>query len=95
MQYFVYILASKRNGTLYIWVTWDLVRRISEHRNELYDGFTKQYNIHMLVWYESFGDILEAIRAEKRMKKWKREYKIKLIEERNPEWRDLFEEIIQ
>jgi putative endonuclease len=93
--YYVYILASKRNGTLYIGVTNDLVRRISEHRGWAQEWFTKKYNVHMLVWYELFGDIEEAIALEKRMKKWKRDYKINIIEERNPIWKDLFDEIIQ
>jgi putative endonuclease len=91
--YYVYILASKRNGTLYIGVTNDLVRRMGEHKDGLEEGFTRQYGIKTLVYYELFEDIRDAIAHEKRLKKYKREWKINLIQERNVEWRDLTEEI--
>ena len=88
--YYVYILASKTNGTLYIGVTNDLNRRISEHKSGLIPGFTKKYNVHRLVYFESVGDIRAVITREKQLKKWKRNWKIKLIEENNPEWKDLY-----
>lgn len=94
MKYYVYILASKRNGTLYIGVTNNLVRRITEHKSNLFEGFTKDYEIHTLVYYEQFEDIEEAILREKRMKKWKRMWKIKLINQLNHEWRDLYSSIL-
>ena len=87
--YFVYILASKRNGTLYIGVTNDLVRRTMEHREGLVPGFTKKHGVKLLVYYEIFEDIDAAIARETRLKKYKREWKINLIEDRNPNWRDL------
>lgn len=93
MQYFVYIMASKRNGTLYIGVTNDLRRRIYEHKNELIDGFTKRYHIKNLVYYEQTTDINEAILREKRLKKWNRAWKIELIEKLNPNWEDLYKDI--
>ena len=88
--YWVYILASKLGGTLYIGVTNDLVRRVYEHRMGLADGFTKKYGIHRLVYFEPHGDIESAIRREKRLKKWKRAWKIRLIEQANPNWDDLY-----
>ena len=91
--YFTYIMASKRNGTLYVGVTNDLPKRAMEHREGLVDGFTKRYGVKMLVHFEVFGDIDLAIRREKRLKKYKREWKINLIQERNVEWRDLAEEL--
>ena len=91
--YYVYILASKRNGTLYIGVTSDLIRRVCEHKNDLIEGFTKKYQIHQLVYYEQTNDVREAITREKQMKKWKRSWKIELIEEHNPEWKDLYDDI--
>jgi putative endonuclease len=94
MTYFVYILASKKNGTLYIGVTNDLIKRIHEHKNDLVDGFTKEYQIHTLVYFEEFKDIKEAILREKQMKKWKRFWKIKLIEKVNPNWEDIYSNII-
>src|SRR5258706_3101092 len=87
--YYVYILASKRNGTLYIGVTNDLARRVLEHREGLVPGFTKAYGVKMLVYYELFGDITQAIRREKRLKKYKREWKMNLIQQSNVTWRDL------
>jgi len=93
-QYYVYILASEKNGTLYIGVTSDLVKRIYEHKQKLIDGFTKEYNVQALVYYEQHNEIEEAILREKQMKKWNRKWKIKLIEENNPEWKDLHDEIL-
>ncbi|MCP4269637.1 MAG: GIY-YIG nuclease family protein [Candidatus Brocadiaceae bacterium] len=94
-QYYVYILASKRNGTLYVGVTNDLIRRVYEHKNNLVEGFTKKYNVHRLVHFESTSDVKAAIHREKCIKKWKRSWKIKLIETHNPGWRDLYYEIIE
>ena len=93
-QYYVYILASKKNGTLYIGVTSDLVKRAYEHKNNIIDGFTKKYNIHKLVYYEISDDIESAIRREKQLKKWNRKWKMNLIEKNNPEWKDLYFEMI-
>ncbi|MFA3781635.1 GIY-YIG nuclease family protein [Melioribacteraceae bacterium 4301-Me] len=93
-QYYVYILASKKNGTLYIGVTNDLIRRVYEHKAGLIEGFTKKYNVKMLIYYEVHKDINEAIKREKAMKKWLRKWKIELIEKSNPEWRDLYEELV-
>ena len=87
--YYVYVLASKRNGTLYIGVTNDLGRRVGEHREGLVPGFTKTYGVKTLVYYEAFDDIEQAIRREKRLKKYKREWKMNLIQQNNVEWRDL------
>jgi putative endonuclease len=93
MYYYVYILASKKLGVLYIGVTNNLIRRTFEHKENYNQGFTQKYFVKKLVWYEAFSYIEEAIVQEKRMKKWKREYKINIIEEKNPEWKDLFDEI--
>ncbi|MBI3478940.1 MAG: GIY-YIG nuclease family protein [Nitrosomonadales bacterium] len=90
----VYILASQRNGTLYIGVTSDLVKRIWEHKNGAVDGFTKEYGVHILVHYELHADMVAAIAREKQIKKWNRAWKLELIESKNPEWRDLWEEIL-
>ena len=87
--YYVYILASKRNGTLYIGVTNDLARRMAEHRDGLASGFTKKSGVKMLVYYETFDDINAAIHRESRLKKYKREWKLNLVEAQNVEWRDL------
>ena len=92
--YSVYILASKRNGTLYIGVTANLIERVYEHKNHLVDGFTKKYNVHNLVYYETTEDISSAIKREKQIKKWKRKWKIELIENKNPNWRDLYFDLI-
>ena len=89
-QYYIYILSSKRNGTLYIGVTSNLVKRIYEHKNNIIDGFTKKYSIHKLVYYEITDDIESAIRREKQLKKWNRKWKINLIENSNPKWIDLY-----
>ena len=87
---YVYILASAPYGTLYIGVTTDIVKRTWQHREEFVEGFTKQYGVHMLVWYEIHHHLMTAVAREKQLKKWKREWKIKLIHERNPQWRDLY-----
>lgn len=91
--YYVYILASKRNGTLYIGVTSGLKGRVYEHKNDLVDGFTKKYQVHSLVYYEVTNDIESAIRREKQLKKWKRKWKIELIEKNNPIWKDLYDDL--
>ncbi len=90
----VYILASDRNGTLYIGVTSDLIKRCWEHRTEATEGFTKKYEVHNLVYYELHQDMSSAITREKQLKKWKRPWKLRLIEERNPQWHDLWDEIV-
>ncbi len=92
-QYYVYILANKRNGTIYIGVTNNLKRRVGEHKEDLIEGFTKKYRIHNLVYFESYNDIKDALTREKRSKKWNREWKIKLIEEMNPDWCDLYNDL--
>ena len=89
----VYILASKRNGTLYAGVTRDLVRRVWEHRNDVAGGFTRRYRVHRLVWFELHEDMTAAITRERQLKEWKRAWKLRLIEEANREWRDLWEDI--
>ena len=90
MPYWVYLLASRRYGTLYLGVTGDLVRRVSEHKTKAVPGFTAQYGVERLVWFEAHNDPSGAIAREKALKKWRRDWKIRLIEEQNPEWRDLF-----
>lgn len=90
----VYILASKRNGTIYIGVTSNLVKRVYEHKQDLVDGFTKRYGVHQLVWFERHGTMESAIAREKQLKNWNRAWKLKLIEEMNREWRDIYEEIV-
>ncbi|MGH9893744.1 MAG: GIY-YIG nuclease family protein [bacterium] len=86
----VYILASRRNGTLYTGVTSDLVKRVWEHRSNLIEGFTKRYGVHSLVYFELHGDMYQAIQREKQIKKWNRAWKIELIEKTNLQWRDLW-----
>ena len=93
-RYFVYILASKRNGTLYVGVTNDLANRTWQHKNDVIEGFTKRYGVHRLVWFEEHGDVHEAIAREKQIKGWNRDWKIRLIEKQNPEWTDLYSQII-
>lgn len=93
-QYCVYILASKKEGMLYIGVTSNLLKRIYEHKNDAIEGFTKQYHIHNLVYYEVTEDVTSAITREKQVKKWNRAWKIALIEKQNPEWRDLYPDIV-
>ena len=90
----VYILASKKNGTLYVGVTSNLVKRIWEHKNNLAEGFTKRYGIHRLVWYEIHESMNSAIQREKRVKRWKRAWKLELIESANPGWQDLYHAIL-
>jgi putative endonuclease len=92
--YYVYILASKKYGVLYIGVTNDLIRRVYEHKNDLVKGFTQKYKVHHLVYYELHNDVREAITREKQMKKWRRKWKIELIEELNPGWKDLYDELV-
>jgi len=92
-RYFVYILASKRNGTLYTGVTSDLVRRVWEHKQGLTEGFTKKYGVKKLVFYEVYENPEAAITREKRIKKWNREWKINLIEKNNSDWKDLYEDL--
>lgn len=91
-QYYIYILASQKNGTLYIGVTNDLERRVLEHKRKINEGFTSKYDVTRLVYYESFQYINDAILREKRLKKWNRQWKINLIEEENMEWNDLSED---
>lgn len=93
-QFFVYILASARNGTLYTGVTSDLVRRVSEHKTKAMSGFTERYGVDHLVYYEQHGTAESAITREKQIKRWNRSWKLRLIEERNPDWADLFDNIV-
>ena len=90
---YVYILASRRNGTLYIGVTTNLIRRVWEHKNKLVKGFTSQYNVDNLVYYEQYQDSCHAIQREKRLKEWPRKWKINLIEKNNPYWNDLYDQV--
>lgn len=92
--YYVYILASKRNGTLYTGVTNGLIRRVYEHKNDLTQGFTKKYKVHKLVYFECTENIAAAITREKQIKAWRREWKIELIEKQNPDWFDLYEKLL-
>jgi putative endonuclease len=90
----VYLLASRRNGTFYIGVTSNLIKRIREHKNDVVEGFTKRYGVHRLVWYELHSDMASAIARQKAIKEWKRRWKLELVESLNPDWRDLFEELV-
>ncbi|HXL99186.1 MAG TPA: GIY-YIG nuclease family protein [Rhizomicrobium sp.] len=92
--YFVYILASRRNGTLYVGVTNNVIHRTWQHKNDLIDGFTKKYGVHILVWYELHEDINVAIAREKRLKRWNRAWKIKLIEKTNSGWNDIYDKLM-
>ena len=92
-HYYVYILASERNGTLYVGMTNNLIKRISEHKDGKIEGFTKKYKVNKLVYYEYFDYVNDAITREKRIKEWKREWKLKLIEKENLNWRDLYEDL--
>jgi putative endonuclease len=94
-MFFVYLLASKPSGTLYVGVTSDLLRRISEHKNKLIPGFTNKYGVDCLVWFEVHEDREAAIRREKQIKEWKRDWKIELIEHENPHWLDLHRDLVQ
>ena len=91
MSGYIYILASRRNGTLYTGVTTDLIKRTYQHKTKEIKGFTSQYNVDQLVYYEIYDDISDAITREKRIKKWNRAWKLKLIEDMNPQWKDLYE----
>ena len=91
---FVYILASKKNGTLYLGVTSDLIKRTWQHKEKFVDGFAEKYDVDKLVYFEQFRDIKTAIKREKRLKKYKRQWKIDLIEKDNPEWKDLYEDYL-
>lgn len=91
----VYILASQRNGTLYIGVTSNLVQRVWQHKQDLVEGFTKKYSVHILVYFEQHEDMQSAITREKQLKKWNRAWKLSLIEKQNPQWLDLWQQIIQ
>jgi len=91
-KWYTYILSSMKNGTLYVWVTSNLEKRVYEHKNWMFEGFTKKYNVHRLVRYQEFSTIIEAIEYEKIIKKWRREKKIKLIEDMNKDWIDLAED---
>ena len=91
MPFYVYLLASRRHGTLYCGVTNDLAKRVYEHKSKTSIGFTSRYDVHRLVWYENYHDPSEAIAREKALKKWHRDWKVRLIEETNPEWSDLYD----
>ncbi len=92
-MFYVYILASKQNGTLYIGVTSDLRKRVYQHKNKILDGFSNKYEVDKLVYYEIYADSSSAITREKRLKRWRRKWKLRLIEEKNPMWKDLYIEI--
>jgi len=92
-QFYLYILASRSGGAIYVGVTNDLVRRVYEHRNDLIEGHTKRYRIHQLVYFEAFSTARDAIQREKNIKHWPRAWKTRLIAQTNPTWRDLFDEI--
>jgi len=92
--YYVYLLASRKHGTLYVGVTNNLVRRIYQHKSHAVRGFSSRYNVHLLVWFESYDDPTNAIAREKEIKKWRRDWKVNLIEQSNPEWVDLYESIL-
>jgi putative endonuclease len=94
-SYYVYILASQRNGTLYIGVTNDLLLRVAQHKEGKIRGFTQKYKVNQLVYFEDINDIITAIEREKQLKRWKRAWKLKLIEEKNPKWKDLYTELIE
>ncbi len=93
MSFYVYCMASRRNGTLYLGVTNDLVRRVYQHRAKALPGFTAQHGVNQLVWYECFDDAVNAIAREKELKKWRRAWKLELIEKMNPDWTDLYDGI--
>jgi putative endonuclease len=88
--YYVYLLASRKHGTLYVGVTNDLIRRVYQHKTKVTPGFTSRYGVRLLVWFETYDDPVNAIAREKEIKKWRREWKIGLIEQSNPEWSDLY-----
>ena len=94
-EFFVYMLASGRNGTLYIGVTSNLIKRVWEHKEKVVDGFTEKHGVDKLVWFEACPDAESAIKREKQMKEWKRQWKLELIEKANPYWRDLYDDLSQ
>jgi putative endonuclease len=93
--YYVYLLASQKHGTLYVGVTSNLLGRVYQHKTDVVRGFTRRYRVHLLVWFECYDDPLTAIAREKEIKKWRREWKVNLIESTNPEWLDLYETLAQ
>jgi putative endonuclease len=93
-NFYVYILAGEKNGTLYVGITSNLIKRIYEHKNNIVKGFTEKYKVHKLVYYEECSDIYEAIQREKQVKRWYRKWKIELIENFNPEWEDLYYKLL-
>ena len=93
-NYYVYILANKRNGALYIGVTSDLIKRVWEHKNKVIEGFTQKYNVNKLVYFEQYNDPINAIKREKRLKKYNRKWKLGLIEKETPDWKDLYKKLI-
>ncbi len=93
-SYYIYILASSRNGVLYIGVSNNLIKRVYEHKHDVVPGFTKQYRVHRFVYFEETPDIFSAITREKQLKKWNRDWKIQLIEKANPEWNDLYDDLL-
>lgn len=93
-QYYVYIICNKRNGTLYTGITSDLIKRIWQHKQGFVEGFSRQYGLKRLVYFEVFNDVKEAILKEKRIKKWNRQWKINLIEKSNPTWNDLYDGLL-
>ena len=94
MPYYVYILASRKHGTLYLGITNDLVRRVFQHKSKVSSGFSSRFGVDRLVWFECYDDPVSAITREKRLKKWRRDWKIRLIEETNPDWLDRYNEIV-
>lgn len=94
-MFYVYLLASRKQGTLYLGVTNDLIRRVYEHKSKAVPGFTARYDVRRLVWYECYDDPVNAIQREKEIKKWRRDWKIALIEVSNPDWRDLYGDVTQ
>lgn len=93
-KYYVYILTNKRNGTLYIGVTSDLIKRVWQHKNDIFEGFSKKYKTHRLIYFEEYSSIELALNREKRLKNWQRTWKIELVEAFNPYWRDLYENMV-
>jgi putative endonuclease len=94
-DYYIYIMANQKNGTLYLGMTNDLIRRAYEHKEGIFDGFTKRYKIHRLVYFEHTHDVYAALGREKQIKNWKREWKVRLIEKSNPEWIDLYDSLLK
>lgn len=92
--YYVYLMSSQKHGTLYVGVTNDLIRRVWEHKHDVVEGFTKKYQVHWLVWFEETTDVTTAIQREKQIKKWRRQWKIDLIEKENPNWDDLYDQLV-